>query len=155
MRRPGLGLARPGARALDPARGARRMVLQIVVHDLEQARTALGAAQALGVAIELRSAPDAAAYAGVGYLKALGELAGQELLIDCGDDPGLVMAALRTGCRQLTFSGAADTARRLRDMAAQAGATLVHETTTPAALELAPGADAGAALSAWLRPREP
>jgi hypothetical protein len=120
-------------------------VLQVIVHDLEQARAALGAAGELGVAIELRSAPGAAGYAGVGYLRALGELAGQELLIDGGDDAGLVMAALRTGCRKLAFSGPAELAMRLADMAAQLGAEFRHETAPPACLDLTPDADAGAA----------
>ena len=124
------------------------------MHDLGQARAALAAAAELGLGIQLRSAPDAAAYAGVGYLHALGELAGQELLIDCGDDPGLVMAALRTGCRKLAFSGAADTARRLGDMAQQTGAILIHERKPPAALELAPEDDAARACRAWLLARE-
>ena len=74
-----------------------------MVHHLEQARAALAAAAEAGCAIELRSAPGAAGYAGVGYLKALGEQAGQELVIDCGEDAGLAMAALRTGCRRLAF----------------------------------------------------
>ena len=98
---------------------------QVIVHDLEQAQAALAAGAELGIAIELRSAPGAAAYAGVGYLEALGDQAGQALLIDCGDDGGLVMAALRAGCRKLAFSGAAALAERLADMAAQVGLRLV------------------------------
>jgi hypothetical protein len=125
-------------------------MFHVVVHDLEQARAALAAAAELGCAMELRSAPGAAAYAGVGYLKALGEAAGCELLIDCGDDPGIVMAALRTGCRRLSFSGSADAARRLGEMAEQAGAVLAHETTAPDALELAPEDDAAAMVRAAL-----
>jgi hypothetical protein len=127
---------------------------QVVVHDLAQARGALAAAAACGVRIELRSAPEAAGYAGVGYLKSLGALAGQELVIDCGDDPGLAMAALRTGCRRLAFAGAPETARRLGEMAEQVGASLVHETGFRAALVLAPEDDAARACRAWLRPRE-
>ncbi len=121
-----------------------------MIHDLEQARAALEAARELGVAIELRSAPDAAAYAGVGYLKALGDLAGRELRIDCGEDAGLVMAALRTGCRRLAFSGPANLAERLADMAVQQGADFRHEQTPPARLDLAPDTDAGSACRAWL-----
>ena len=128
---------------------------QVVVHDLAQARGALAAAAACGVRIELRSAPDAADYAGVGYLKALGELAGQELVIDCGDDAGLAMAALRTGCRRLAFAGGTEIARRLGEMAEQVGACLMHETSVPAALTLAPEDDAARACRAWLRPHEP
>ena len=102
-------------------------VLEVVVHDLDEARAALADAARRGVAIQLRSAPDAAAYAGVGYLQALAAAAGHELLIDCGDDAGLVMAALRSGCRKLAFSGDRATAARLADMAAELGAELRHE----------------------------
>jgi hypothetical protein len=102
-------------------------VAEVVVHDLAQARAALAEAAACGRAIQLRSAPDAAAYAGIGYLQALGAAAGHELLIDCGDDPGLVMAALRSGCRKLVFTGSHASAGRLADMAAEVGAELRHE----------------------------
>ena len=110
--------------------------VEVVVHHLEQARAAIAAARDLGCEIQLRSAPGAAHYAGVGYLKALGDAAGHELLIDCADDAGVVMAALRTGCRQLTFSGSAELAAKLADIAAQEGATLRHETTPPETLSL-------------------
>lgn len=108
--------------------------LQVVVHDLDDARRALAAAAASGIDIDLRSAPDAAAYAGVGYLAALGEAAGRELIVDCGDDAGLAMAALRTGCRRLVFAGDPETARRLAEMAAQVGAELCHERAPHAAV---------------------
>jgi hypothetical protein len=120
----------------------------VVVHHLEQARAALAAAAEAGCAIELRSAPGAAGYAGVGYLKALGEQAGQELVIDCGDDAGLVMAALRTGCRRLVFSGGEEVRRRLGDMAEQLGAELVAEASE--VLILLPEDDAGAVLRSRL-----
>ena len=138
-------------RAVSAGRQRRPAMAQVVIHDLGQARGALAAAAELGCAVELRSAPGAAAYAGVGYLKALGEAAGHELLIDCGDDPGIAMAALRTGCRRLSFAGAAAAAQRLREMAEQVGAVLVHETGVPAALELAPEDDAAAMVRAQLQ----
>ena len=139
-RRQGAAGGRGAEEALSP--------VEVGIHDLGQARTALAAAAELAVAIQLRSAPDAAAYAGVGYLQALGAAAGHELLIDCGDDPGLVMAALRTGCRKLAFSGSAELAARLADLAAQHGATLRHETTPPDALLLDAGTDPRPALQA-------
>ena len=116
------------------------------MHHLEQARAALAAAAAAGCPIQLRSAPGAAGYAGVGYLKALGEQAGQELLIDCGDDAGLVMAALRTGCRRLVFAGAEEVGRRLAEIAEQLGAELVAEAHAPEILILEPEDDAAALL---------
>ena len=121
-----------------------------MVHHLEQAQTALAAAAELGCAIELRSAPGAASYAGVGYLKALGDEVGHELLVDCGDDAGLVMAALRTGCRRIAFSGCAELARRVRDMAEQQDAVLVVEAQATDAVMLQPGDDAAAVVRAHL-----
>ena len=119
-----------------------------MVHHLEQARAALAAAAELACAIELRSAPGAAGYAGVGYLKALGDAVGHELLVDCGDDAGLVMAALRTGCGRIVFSGSAELARRLGDMAAQLGAVLFMEAQAPEVLMLQPEDDPAAILRA-------
>jgi hypothetical protein len=126
---------------------------QVVVHDRAQAEAALAAAAEVGCAIWLRSAPDAAGYAGVGYLKALGELVGHEILVDCGDDAGLVMAALRTGCRRLAFSGPAAVSQRLAEMAAQLGAWYRHEaeaTPTVPMLCLSPDDDARSRCRAWL-----
>ena len=120
----------------------------MVVHHLDQARAALAVAAEIGCAVALRSAPGAAGYAGVGYLKALGDEAGHELLIDCGDDAGLVMAALRTGCRRIAFSGTTELGRRLADMAEQLGATLVVEAQPPELVMLQPEDDAAAIVRA-------
>lgn len=125
---------------------------RIVVHHLAQAQGALAAARELGVAIELRSAPGAAAYAGVGYLHALGEATGQALVIDCGEDAGLVMAALRTGARKLAFAGPPGLSRRLAEMAEQVGAELRcrDESDATPELRLAPQDKAYARCRAWL-----
>lgn len=117
-----------------------------MVHHLDQARAALRVAAEVGCAIELRSAPGAGGYAGVGYLKVLGDQVGDELWIDCGDDAGLVMAALRTGCGRIAFSGDVEVRRRLDDMAMQLGATLIATTRAPEALILQPEDDAAEAL---------
>jgi hypothetical protein len=127
---------------------------QIAVHDLDQAHGALAAAEEAGVPVQLRSAPDAACYAGVEYLRALGDEVGHELLIDCGNDAGVVMAALRVGCRRLAFSGDAEVAKRLADMAGQLGAELRHETATPDVLILPPECDARTVVLARLRSDE-
>jgi hypothetical protein len=126
---------------------------QVVVHDRAQAEGALAAAEELGCAIWLRSAPDAAAYAGVGYLKALGDALGHEILVDCGDDAGLVMAALRTGCRRLAFSGPAAVSQRLAEMAVEVGAWYRHEAKAPQLLCLSPDDDARSRCGAWLLDR--
>ncbi|MGH1480648.1 MAG: hypothetical protein ACRBM6_18275 [Geminicoccales bacterium] len=88
----------------------------------------MSAAKALNRSIQLRSAPDASAYAGVGFFYALGVELDHEILVDCHDDPGIAMAALRAGCQKLTFSGDQETHRRLSDMAMQQGASIRHET---------------------------
>jgi hypothetical protein len=71
---------------------------------------------------------------------------GHEIVLDCGDDAGLAMAALRTGCRRLAFSGPAAVSQRLAEMAAQLGAWYRHEAeappTSPAMLWLSPDDDA-------------
>lgn len=106
------------------------MPLDVIIHHLAQAQSALEAARQQDIAIQLRSAPGAAAYVGVGYLKALGDAVEHELLIDCHDDAGLVMAALRTGCRKLVFSGDPQDLERLRQMAESQDASL-HRPDDP------------------------
>ncbi|NJO37495.1 MAG: hypothetical protein HC871_07600, partial [Rhizobiales bacterium] len=96
----------------------------MIVHHAAQAEAVLRAVGEAGVDVQLRSAPGAADFAGVGYLKALGDAVGHDLLIDCGDDAGLVMAALRAGCCKLVFSGRGEDGRRLRQMAARQHAAL-------------------------------
>jgi hypothetical protein len=46
------------------------------------------------------------------------------------------MAALRTGCRKLVFTGSPELAASLADIAAQQGATLRHETDRPDVLSM-------------------
>jgi class I fructose-bisphosphate aldolase len=123
---------------------------EVVVHDLAQARAVLAVAAEIGCAVQLRSAPDAAGYAGVGFLHALGQAAGQPLLIDCGADAGQVMAALRMGAGPLAFSGPDELFQRLADMASQLCVELRHETRPAPALCLMPSDDARARAKAWL-----
>lgn len=128
--------------------GAARIV---IVHDLGQARQVIEIAERLDLAIELRSAPDAAAYAGVGYLHALEAALGRPLVIDCGDDAGLVMAALRTGCCALVFGGPDELFERLADIAGQQGAMVRHERGRPDAVVLEPEDRAGPVLAEKLK----
>jgi len=123
---------------------------QVVVHDRAQAEAALAAAEKVGCAVWLRSAPDAAGYAGVGWLKALSDALGHEIVIDCGEDAGLAMAALRTGCRRLAFSGPAAVSQRLAEMAAELGAWYRYEAQPPHVLWLSPDDDARSRCRAWL-----
>ncbi|MEZ5933424.1 MAG: hypothetical protein R3F54_16020 [Alphaproteobacteria bacterium] len=123
---------------------------EVIVHHLAQAEAVLLAAGEAGVDVQLRSAPGAAGYAGVGYLKALGETVGHELLIDCGDDAGVVMAALRAGCNKLMFTGKADERQRLGEMAERQDAALQGPSDpAPPSLALLPDED-GSSVRPWL-----
>ena len=53
-------------------------------------------------------------------------------LLDCGDDAGAAQAALRTGTEGIIFTGRADVAERLADIAARAGARLLTVRPDPA-----------------------
>jgi hypothetical protein len=97
------------------------MTTEVIVHHLAQAKAVLNVARELDLTVQLRSSPGAAAYAGVGFLRALGDAAGQALIIDCDDDPGLAMAALRSGSKQLLFAGSSDLLRRVKQIAARSG----------------------------------
>lgn len=126
------------------------MTPEVIVHHLAQAKAALRVAEAVGLDIQLRSAPGTAAYAGVGYLHALSEAAGQTLIVDCDDDAGLVMAALHAGCRRLIFSGSVDTWRRLNNMAVDLNADIRDPLDQlPPCLTLSPDDD-DRAIRTWL-----
>ena len=99
-------------------------ILRVIVHDIDQVRIALSVALDVGVPAALFSAAAASAWLGGGYWAALERLARQEfpgvefdLVLDCGDRAGDVMAALRAGCAAVRFDGRADVAAKLAAMA--------------------------------------
>jgi hypothetical protein len=107
-----------------------------VVHSLTHAVAALTAAAEEGRAIALLSAPDAGIYAGPGWFKALLDAARDAVpaakftaIIDCGDDAGAVLGAIRAGIETAIFIGRPDVAERLAEIAQQAGVSLL--TTRP------------------------
>jgi hypothetical protein len=115
----------------------------IIVHSLAHAGAALSAAAEAGQPVTLASAPDAGIYAGPGWFGALiaasrnaAPAAQCAALLDCGDDAGAAQAAIRAGIEGIIFTGPADLAERLADIAGQRGARLL--TVRPAtALDLA------------------
>lgn len=48
-------------------------------------------------------------------------------VLDCGDDPGAAMAAIRAGAEAIVFTGRAGVAERLAAIAAAAGARLMTQ----------------------------
>jgi len=104
----------------------------IIVHSLAEARAAVAAAAELGVPVVLASAPDAAGYLGALWFRELIQMASAErpevqvgALIDCGDQPGHVMAALRQGLKRIRFTGPKTTAETLGSLASQYGAEII------------------------------
>jgi hypothetical protein len=110
-----------------------------VIHGLGHAVAALAAAADAGRPIILLSAPHAGGYAGPGWFRELVAAAREAVpraqcaaLLDCGDEAGSVLAALRAGVEGVVFTGRGDVARRLTDIAARHGACLL--TARPATL---------------------
>lgn len=126
------------------------MAPEVVVHHLAQAKAALCIAGKRSLSLQLRSAPHAASAAGVGYLQSLSEAVDHEILIDCADDAGLVMAALRSGCRKLIFIGPEADRQRLEQMASMCSASLFGlMEPSPPCLVLSPDDDE-ATIRDWL-----
>ena len=111
----------------------------IIIHSLPQAIAALRAAASAKRAIVLASAPDAGGYVGPGWFVALVTAARQEVpearltaLLDCGDSAGAALAAIRAEVEGVIFTGRADAAGRLADIARQHG--VAFETERAAAV---------------------
>lgn len=153
-----LSRTRPGRQKQVRPRAKARLCA--VVHALEHARAALAAAAAAGVPAVLVSPPGAAAYLGVGYFWALveaarGEFPGVavEAVMDCGDDPGFALAALRMGFKAVALGGNRRARARVAAIARAMGARLVARPR--GALDLGHCPDAAQACARRLGRREP
>jgi acyl-CoA reductase-like NAD-dependent aldehyde dehydrogenase len=133
---------------------------RIIVHSLAHAEAALAAAAALGVPVMLASAPAAAGYAGPLWFKALIDEAKRAhpaadvaALLDCGEEPGMVLGALRAGIRHIRFTGGDAMRRRLAEIAAQLDAT-IEGGDAPPALDLRDARDPAGACHVFLAGNE-
>ena len=111
----------------------------IIVHSLAQAIAALRAALKAARPVVLAGAPGAGSYVGPGWFGALVSAAREAVpdarfstLLDCGEDVGAVLAAVRSEIEGVVFTGRGDVARRLAEIAHQHGVRFV--TDRPAAL---------------------
>jgi acyl-CoA reductase-like NAD-dependent aldehyde dehydrogenase len=100
---------------------------------------ALRAGARTGHSIILSSAPEAGIYAGPGWFREVIEAAHEAVpdarfsaILDCGDQAGAALATIRAQIERVIFTGRADVASRLADIARQHGVRL--ETTRPAAV---------------------
>lgn len=114
----------------------------ITVHALAHAIAALEAAAEAGRPVVLASAPDAGIYGGPGWFREMIAAARETVptaqctgLLDCGDDAGAAQAAIRTGIEAIVFTGDADVAERLANIAGRRGVRLMVERPA-AALDL-------------------
>ncbi|MHA1569763.1 MAG: hypothetical protein ACTSXZ_09850 [Alphaproteobacteria bacterium] len=134
------------------------MSAAVIVHSLDHALCAARAAMEVGRGLDLLSGPGAGAYAGAGWWAAIATETGSafpdlvaRFILDCGDDAGAAMAALRGGIGHLAFDGPPALARRVADMAAQSGAEIVDIARPTLDLGgLSRGADIAAACREWL-----
>ena len=133
----------------------------ILVHTLGQAQAALNAAQAHGDAIALRSAPGAANYAGLAFLKALFDGAAQacpgarhSVIVDCGTDAALAHRAMVMGFRRIAFSGPGAMRDKLAQIALKCGAKIAPARPPADALDLLDSHDPAGACAAYLQRRK-
>ncbi|MFQ3622605.1 MAG: hypothetical protein SNJ73_03575 [Acetobacteraceae bacterium] len=126
----------------------------VTVHGIGEARAALAAARAAGVGVDLLSAPGAGGFAGAGWWLALtrrarsdvAEVPGTDVL-DCDDEAGFAVEALRAGCAAVVFTGPSAQAERLAAIARSLGARLLRDR--PPSLDLG-RSSANRRLAAWL-----
>ena len=133
------------------------MSRRVIVHSLADAEAALAAAAALKLPVTLQSAPGAGAALGALWWKALVAAAsaahpGTQLdaVLDCGEEAGSVLAALRAGLTQLRFAGPAPVLAKLAAIAAASGARIEAAEPAPT-LDLLDRPDAETAVKAFLQ----
>ena len=130
----------------------------IIVHSLDHTRAALAAARRAGRPVTLVSAPGAALYAGAGFWKAMIEQGRTEFpeadcraILDCGDDAGVALGALREGIAAIAFHGPPRVHVKIVDIAKKLGAAVLRDAAAGApALDLLDFPDPLGACLDWL-----
>jgi hypothetical protein len=129
---------------------------RLIVHSLDHARAAAAAAAELGVPVTLESAPGAGGYLGPLAFKALIDAAHREhpavaltAILDCADEAGTALGALRAGLACVRFTGPAEVRAKIAAIAAELGAALDHEAA-PERLDLLVARDPRGAARAFL-----
>lgn len=104
----------------------------VVIHSLDQARDALAVANT-EQPVSLISPPGAAGLQGIGWWQALSWILGAEFpqlkvetILDCGDSPGLALAAIRAGIPVVQVSDVSPPVLvSLKDIGRQAGVRVI------------------------------
>jgi len=117
---------------------------------------ALQAAAELNVPVTLASAAGAGAFAGPRWFFAVVAEAARthpgatyDAVVDCADEPGTAMAALRAGARRVGFSGPEEARQKLAEIAAATNAEIESGAGAPA-LDLLDARDPRAACRVYL-----
>ena len=134
-----LAMTGSGVIASEAKQSCDREAPVIIVHSLGQATAGLTAAARAGRAVVIASPPGAGSYAGPGWFRELIAMARDAVpaacfaaFLDCGDDVGAALAAIRSEIQGVVFTGRADVARRLADIALQHGVQFVTDRPAPA-----------------------
>ncbi|HEX4111170.1 MAG TPA: class II fructose-bisphosphate aldolase [Stellaceae bacterium] len=134
---------------------------RIIVYSQAQARAAAQAAAERQVPIILMSAPGMAGFMGPLWFKALVDEAALSYpqadvtaMLDCADEAGTALAALRCGFQGVRFSGPEEARARLADIAGQVGAS-VEGVVAAETLDLLDCNDPPAACRAFLASSAP
>ena len=105
----------------------------IVVHEFSHAVAALTAAQAHNRPITILSAMGAVRSAGAGWWRELVTQAGAnvpdqatEWILDCGDEPGMALAALREGVQAIALDAGEPIWSRVAQIAVQCDASVLR-----------------------------
>jgi len=127
----------------------------IIIHNLEHAEAALEVAVALNKEVTLISTAGAAATLGATVFRDIIAAAAEShpkaryrAVLDCGDEPGLALGALRHGITFVRISNGPELAEKLADIAAQRGASVYSESGDE--LDLIGMSNPAAACRAWL-----
>ncbi len=103
---------------------------KVIVHNLDQAKAALTEARESERLVTLISPYAAGGYAGAGYFKHMVaqlqlDFAEVNFILDCGDTPGVVLAALRQGIKRIKFSGDRKYVQKLAVISRKYGAEII------------------------------
>jgi len=131
------------------------MTHTIIVHSIDHASAALRVAAEQGLNVTLLSAPGAAAYIGATVFRDMiaaaavaHPKASYTAVLDCGDDPGLALGAMRHGIKAVRITNGDVIRDKLAEIASQRGVT-VYENADEA-LDLDGMTDPAATCRAWL-----
>ena len=104
-----------------------------IIHDLQHAISALKAAGQMDIPVILVSAPGAARTGGAGWWRAMIAQARAAVpaatattsILDCADEPGTALAAIREGVDAIAVAVPEPDFARLADIAGQSGVTIL------------------------------